>query len=170
MGGGAGEVRKWEASVLLIRLSPPFCLTNSRKQSAAASNSSALQNFLGTAALLLCLTRHLSSPAGQPAPKFRRFNTIGRTFHNTGISRHWKSRGPSRPQLLAGGCLGRLFTLRACLTSTVVLLALRPCDTRISDWTVSLPVDWGNCIFMRSIGQKHFLLAKNSFRGDFSQV
>ena len=131
-------MRKWEASVLLIRLSPPFCLTNSRKQSAAASNSSALHNFLGTAPLLLplCLTCHLSSPAGQPAPKFRSFNTIGRTFHNAGISRHWKSQGLSRPQLLAGGRLGWFFTLRACLTSTVVLSALRPCDTRISDWTV----------------------------------
>ena len=84
----------------------------------------------------LCLTCHLSSPAGQPAPKFRSFNTIGRTFHNAGISRHWKSQGLSRPQLLAGGRLGWFFTLRACLTSTVVLSALRPCDTRISDWTV----------------------------------
>ena len=28
MVGGAGEERKWEASVLLIRLSPPFCLTH----------------------------------------------------------------------------------------------------------------------------------------------
>ena len=33
-----GKVRKWEASVQLIRLSPLFCLTESRKQSAAYSS------------------------------------------------------------------------------------------------------------------------------------
>ena len=66
-------MRKWETSVQVIRLSPPFCLTTTTDNTTTLlSSNNPLQNFFDFKALALlhcrvsssplCLTCHLSPP------------------------------------------------------------------------------------------------------------